>query len=86
MENMHKVPWWFTAIAVVTALPALRLPWIWAAETGLYKVLTMFYPCIIALGAYIAYRCYAQERKETAWILIAVCWLCTLAIPFLSPE
>lgn len=77
-----RPPWWFTAIAILTALPALRIPWLLQGEKEM-QLLAMFYPFVIILAAVLAWRCYALGRTAIAWILIVMAWLSTVLIEFI---
>ncbi|MDE6826575.1 MAG: hypothetical protein K2J18_07395 [Paramuribaculum sp.] len=64
-------------------IPAFRLPALISASTGEARVLLWLYPAMLLLGGWCAWRCYALERKEMAWILIVVCWLMTVSLNIL---
>lgn len=83
MDYYQRPPWWFTAIAVITVLPALRMPWLMSGYQGENEVLLWIYPFMTLLAAWLAYRCYATERTAMAWILIAVSILTTCLIQLL---
>ena len=72
MEYYQRPPWWFTAIAVITVLPGLRMPWIMSTYGGENHILLWLYPFMTLLAAWLAYRCYATERQAMAWILIVM--------------
>jgi len=76
----RPVPIWFTIIAVITAIPALQIPWLLADGGEETYALSLFYPFIIILAAWLAWRCYAQDRIAMSWILIVIAWLCSAAI------
>ncbi len=83
MEYYQRPPWWFTAIAVLTALPGLRLPWLMGSFSGENEILLWLYPAMTILAAWLAYHCYATERKPMAWILLAVSVACSVLIGWL---
>lgn len=82
MEYYQRPPWWFTALAIITVLPALRLPALIAGAELENEILVWAYPVMTVLSAWLAYRCYATDRRPLAWILLIVSILCSVAIRF----
>lgn len=78
-----RPPLWFTVIAVAAALPALRLPWLLDGISGEAGILLWLYPFVTLLASWLAYRCYSLDRKEMAWILLALSLLSSLLIHLL---
>ncbi len=74
------VPWWFTLLAVLSALPALRLPALISRSVSEATVLLWLYPVICVLGAILAWIFYSRDNRTVAWILLFVVWLCNLSI------
>lgn len=74
------VPWWFTLLAVLSALPALRLPALISRSVREATLLLLLYPVVCVFGAILAWICYSRDNRTVAWILLFVVWLCNLSI------
>lgn len=74
-------PWWFTLILVLLVLPSFGMPWLLvSAPTGsLLMTLVKLYPLYLLGSAVCAWLSYPQ-RREVAWILVAMMALTTSAL------
>lgn len=67
----QPVPLWVKVLIVLTALPVLDLPWLWAGDpvTDTGKVLLWLYPAYVVVSAVCEWLAY-RRRPEVTWILM----------------
>ncbi len=69
----NGMPMWIRCLIIVSALPVLALPWLWAgnpdSDTG--KVLLWLYPAYVVLSTVCAYKAW-RNTPELTWILIVL--------------
>lgn len=78
-------PLWFSAICIVMCLPALLLPFAGGMEPvrQALGVLFTLFPVYVCSSALCAWLCMPQ-RRDVAWILIALAALAYLALTLLA--
>lgn len=70
------MPLWVKALIIVSCLPVLALP-LMISMTGegfSGSTFIVLYPLYVIVSAVCAWYCYGN-RRELAWILIALLWL-----------
>ena len=74
-------PWWFTAILIVLVLPSFATPWILAdaPHGSLLEGMVKWFPAFLVLAAICAWAAYPQ-RRDVAWILVAVMILSAVSL------
>ncbi len=83
-NQKSRPPRWFVALAVLTALPILTYPWIWAyfkshsfpwLDSGMLQFIIYAFPVYILATCWFSCKIYV-ERPIVSWILQVLLLFC----------